>query len=83
MYVVFDLNDDKNDKRTEYKMENIDFIPRIGEEIFLNNGIRAGCLTGIFKVESIEYNVCQSQLEENQKTGKGELKGVKVCASKK
>ena len=82
MYVVFDLSDDKNGKRAEYKMENVDFIPRIGEEISLSNGIETDSLSGMFKVNNVEYDAYQLQLKKDQRTGKGRLKGVRVYASK-
>jgi len=82
MYVVFDLNDEKNKKRTEYEMKDVSFVPRIGETIELSNGIRVGCLHGRFKIYDVAYIAFQSKLEEDLKTGEGGVKEVRIYAKK-
>lgn len=82
MYVVFDLNDERSNKRTEYLMKDVTFIPRIGETIELSNGIRERALNGSFKVNKVEYQTRQTKLEEDQNTGKGFVETVRIYANK-
>jgi len=81
MYIVFDLSDDKTKTHTEYTIEEICFIPRVGEIISFSNEVTK-LLKDEFKVKSVEYKIVQIDLNPDQHVGKGFTMEVRVTANK-
>lgn len=82
MYIIFDLSDDKTKTHTEYTIEEICFIPRVGEIISLSIDKVTKSFTDKFKVKSIEYKIMQIDIEPDQHVVKGFTEEVRVTANK-
>ena len=81
MHIIFDLSDDKTKTHTEYTIEEICFIPRVGEIISFSN--KATKLSkDEFKVKSVKYEIMQIDLNTDQHVGKGFTEEVRVTAIK-
>jgi len=82
MHIIFDLSDDKTKTHAVYTIEEICFIPRVGEIISLSIDAVTKSFTDKFKVKSVEYKIMQIGQEPDQHVAKGFTEEVRITANK-